>query len=499
LTGQVNFINSHYRNYITLYLKIALFTILCAAFLGSTGCQGFNPAELTPLPPPTSAVEIIAISTVPPSPAPSPIPTLTPEPTSAILIDAEALRGLQLNFWAPQFEDWMPGAGGSLLQEMVDEFNRQNEWGIQIQTTTFENYESLYGSIQSAFQAEFPDLLLGYPFQSAGLDRGARPLVDLDFYVEDPVWGIPAGELDFYPAFWEGEMVEGKRLGIPFYRLGQVLYYNATWARELGFENPPDTPDQLKNQVCTASAQVEGQPRGMGGWSISAEAPSVLSWIYAFGGEVVKPGHRPYTFDSREGDEAFTYVKGLHSQGCAWLERDRSPGEDFATRNALVISGSLVGAQSLEAALRDSGSQDQWAALTFPSPSGNPGLAVYGPSLSIVETTGEKQFAAWLFIRWLVEPENQARLVQATGAFPTRLSAQEHLASYREAHPKWADAQDLLQYARPEPVQPSWGLVRWAVSDAAGFLFSPFFAPGEVGKLLEELDQTAAELHYQRR
>jgi hypothetical protein len=53
----------------------------------------------------------------------------------------------------------------------------------------------------------------------------------------------------------------------------------------------------------------------------------------------------------------------------------------------------------------------------------------------------------------------------------------------------------MLPSARSEPPFPSWGTVRWAVSDAATQLFRYYFTARQVPELLKLLDQTAAELH----
>jgi multiple sugar transport system substrate-binding protein len=504
LASQENIINSHYCNYIPLYRRIVIIAVLFTAILAATGCEGFNPVDLTPQPPATATADSNATPTDPPSPTlvrttPASTNTPVPTPTSAVLVDPISLKGVNLSFWVPQFEDWMPGTASSVIQDLVDEFNRENEWGIKVHTNYFENYEDLYDVIQSAYQAEVPDLLMGYTFQSTLLDREIRPLVDLDFFINDPVWGLLEGEQDFYPPFWNGEVVEGKRYAIPFYRLAQVLYYNLTWGQELGFERPPGNIEQFQEQVCAAAAQVDEKPEGRGGWAVSTGAPSTLSWIYAFGGEIVQDSGLVYKFYNPQSLDAFTFVSGLHSQGCAWLDNDRPVGEIFAARNALVVSGSLVSIPFIRTAMIQVGNEDEWTVLAFPAIERYPGVVAYGPSLSILETTDEKELAGWLFIRWLVEPQNQARLVQVSGAFPTRSSALEHLADYGNNNPHWVESQKLLENIRSEPADPSWNIVRWVVSDAAAFLFSPFFDAAEVEHLLEELDLTVTELQYRRR
>jgi ABC-type glycerol-3-phosphate transport system substrate-binding protein len=146
------------------------------------------------------------------------------------------------------------------------------------------------------------------------------------------------------------------------------------------------------------------------------------------------------------------------------------------------------------------GSTDRWTFIPFPSDlEDSPVLLTYGPSLSILESTTERELAAWLFIEWLISAENQARLVQSYGVFPTRISALPLLHEYQNSHPQWAAALDLLSYGQVEPAYPSWRAVRWALSDAGKFLFSPFFSIDRLPALLQELDLTAGELHSQLR
>ncbi|PIZ25991.1 MAG: ABC transporter substrate-binding protein, partial [Chloroflexi bacterium CG_4_10_14_0_8_um_filter_57_5] len=42
--------------------------------------------------------------------------------------------------------------------------------------------------------------------------------------------------------------VNGQRLGAPAQRSARFLFYNQTWARELGFSAPPATADEFRQQ-----------------------------------------------------------------------------------------------------------------------------------------------------------------------------------------------------------------------------------------------------------
>ncbi|HEX9029668.1 MAG TPA: extracellular solute-binding protein, partial [Anaerolineales bacterium] len=236
-----------------------------------------------------------------------------------------------------------------------------------------------------------------------------------------------------------------------------------------------------------------------GGFILSTDTTAILGWMESFGAEIIRPGGDGYNFDTPQVRDTFKYLRGLYDSGCAWLLPDNQPPQaDFAARRGLFAVGSLADLPYQAAAFQQIGSTDEWTVLPFPSPVGKPALIFYGPSYEILASTPERQLAAWLFLKWLVAPQNQAQLAAATGAFPSRDGGLAALADYRKSHPQWASAAGLLPLAQPEPSYRSWGLVRWAVSDAATQLFRSYFNIAQVPELGKLLDQTAADLHAEQ-
>ena len=76
--------------------------------------------------------------------------------------------------------------------------------------------------------------------------------------------------------------------------------------------------------------------------------------------------------------------------------------------------------------------------IPFPTADGAANVVAYGPSLIIPQTNRLQQLAAWTLLEWLVYPPNQARWVQAVGAYPTRFSTTDLLESAISADPAWA-------------------------------------------------------------
>jgi ABC-type glycerol-3-phosphate transport system substrate-binding protein len=122
-------------------------------------------------------------------------------------------------------------------------------------------------------------------------------------------------------------------------------------------------------------------------------------------------------------------------------------------------------------------------------------LPVFGPSFTLLPSTPEQQLAAWLFVRWLAQPENQARWIESTASLPLRSAALDFLDSYRQSHPQWAAAVEALPYAIAETELLSWAQVRWALQDATTQLYRAYFSADGIPEMLEFLQKTADDLH----
>jgi ABC-type glycerol-3-phosphate transport system substrate-binding protein len=270
----------------------------------------------------------------------------------------------------------------------------------------------------------------------------------------------------------------------------------------LGFEQAPQTPDQFQQQACAASRanRQDNSPDndGTGGWIVSTQYAGMGGWLSAFGARVSEPGSSQYHFDTQPVQKAFTFLRGLYDQGCAWLAEGEPPEGEFASRLGLFSTGSMLGIPYQKQAFQQANNPDQWTVIPFPSPSGKAAIEVYGSYYVALPSTPEKQLAAWLLLKWLEAPENQAALIQAGGGFPASASAAQALKSYGTAHPQWAAALDLLPQANPEPARPSWATVRWALSDASTQLFRSYFTVQQVPDLTKLLDKTAADLESEK-
>lgn len=476
-------------------IKAQLVTLLLATLL--VACQVVKTTTMAPGVTASAPPKNTATLTQEPSITKT---TSTYQPSRVITVAPEELRGQIVEFWHPWF-----GARGIVLTQLVGEFNLHNEWGIFVIAKYMGNIDQLDEQVQErSAQGEVPDIAVGYLHQALQWKEN-HALVDWEGYVQDAQWGMEeAQQKGVIPAFWEHEQVDGVRLGLPAQRSAQLLLYNHSWAKLLGFTHPPQTPEEFKKQACAAAQYYREDDDlsndGLGGWIVSTDYAVILSFAYSFDAQIITSGEERareggYSFASAEMEETFTFLRDLWDSGCAWEASASYPVAEFAERKGIFAHISLLDLAYQEEAFQRIENRDEWMVIPYPSPSLSPALDVYGLSYYLFASTPVRQLAAWVWIKWLLEEANQARLISVDGSFPLDMATLQALEGYRRAHPQWAAAVELLAQAREEPPYASWETVRWALQDAATQLFRAYFSIEQVPNLLTYLEVTAQELH----
>jgi ABC-type glycerol-3-phosphate transport system substrate-binding protein len=420
------------------------------------------------------------------------------------------LNGLEISFWHP----W-EGELATRMKTLADEFNRSNEWGLKVKVTPHYNTDALTDAIDAGVRegvdistpspavmvtpvGSRPDVVAASTGQLAVWAAAENPLLaDLQPYIADSRHGLTEDEVSAYlPVFWEQDVRGDTRFGLPALRGARVLIYNRTWAEDLGFSQPPMNPEEFKKQVCAAAvannAARVADLYNTGGLRVDSDPLTMLSWMAAFGADPLPPADdQSYQFDSKEAESSLTFLRGLMENGCAWIGSDPEPYDAFSKRKALFYTGSLEDLAIQQRWQNQAGSKDQWIALPFRDQDGKPIVYSGGFSYGILRSTPEKQLGAWLFIRWLSQPEQAFQLEEAQPSLPVT-SETVRLAEAAGEKTPWNLALPLMEGLRPEPGLASWHLARRPLADAA---WQVYHLPSDgLPKVLPQLDAMVEEM-----
>ena len=428
-------------------------------------------------------------ATMPPTTAgPSPTATSTAHP--AIQVTPAALQGVTLQVWQA-----FSGPAGQLFSQGVAEFNSTNSWGLNVVSSGYGDYTSLAEAVSGTFgSTQVPDLVVALPEQTSGWSTAGR-VVDLTPFLSDPTWGLGSAALQDIPAVFWSEPAGTPHFGIPAERSEHFLFYNETWAHELGFTSPPQTAAEFQQQACAANASflLDSDPSndGYGGWVVDSSWQTIYSWLLAFGGGVVTDGG--YRFDTPQNLAALEFLKGLYDDHCAWISTADTPLNAFAGRLALFISGDLAEVPLVSQAMSAANNHDDWTVLPFPGEQ-REAVASYGPDYTVLTTTPVHELAAWVFIRWLLSPQEQARWVETTGLLPLRSSSIPLLQSYPTSSEQWLAAVNEQSSAQTVPSLASWDSLRYVLADGTNTIFQTNTPQGQISFVLDEMDTMAQEL-----
>jgi multiple sugar transport system substrate-binding protein len=333
-----------------------------------------------------------------------------------------------------------------LMLSMIDEFNRTNEWGITVQGESQGGYNELYQKIIAGIPAnQLPSMAVAYQNQAATYAvQGA--LVALDPYVASEKWGYPQEELDdFFPIALAADVLPqfAARYGWPPYKSMEVMYYNEDWLAELGYDGPPETWEEFKEMACAAveqpfsGATVEGP--GLG-YVYSIDASRFATFVFSRGGNIINEDGSGYVFNGSEGRDALTFLQEMVNEGCA-VEQTESYGDqsDFGAGRSIFTISSISGLPYYKSVV-DEGAGFNWSVNPPPHSTDAPRMNIYGASQSMFVSSPEEQLAAWLFIKWMSEPEQQAAWASSTGYFPTRQAAADLLTDYFAENPTYEKA-----------------------------------------------------------
>ena len=330
--------------------------------------------------------------------------TNDPGPGAGAAIDDSAATGT--------IDVWAMGTEGEELGAFVKDFEKANP-DADVNVTAVP-WEAAHDKIANAIAAgETPDASLigttwmGEFAEAGGLEPTPEGLVE---------------DADFYEGAWDSTVVGETSYGVPWFVETRVLYYRTDLAEKAGWDEAPQTWDELK-QFATDLEEKAGveygislQPGQTGSWQ------TVLPFAWSNGAEVTNDTGTEYTIDSPETTEALDYYKSFFDEGLAET-RTQDVGE-LENGFAEGKYGSFISGPWYSGLVEDAGlSPDKYTVAPLPGKDTAPGTSfVGGGDLAVFEDSDNRE-SAWKLVKWLSEPQVQQDWYETMGDLPAVKSA----------------------------------------------------------------------------
>jgi multiple sugar transport system substrate-binding protein len=345
---------------------------------------------------------------------------------------------------------WAMGTEGEVLEDFSAAFEEANpDADVKVTAVPWESaYDKLSGAIASG---ETPDVSLvgttwmGEFAQAGGLMPTPENLVD---------------ESAFFPGAWESTEVGGTSYGVPWYVETRVLYYRTDLAEQAGWDEAPQTWDELKTfaQDLESKAGVEYglnlQPGQTGSWQ------TVMPFAWSNGATLTNEDATEYTIDSPEMAEALDYYTSYFDEELS-PTRLLDPGE-LETGFAKGTYGAFISGPWHTGLVEDAGvTQEQYTVAPMPGPDGAPGSSFVGGGDLVVFNDSDNADNAWKYVQWLSEAETQQAFYDEVGDLPAVQEAWE--TGELAEDPQLQVFGQQLENAESPPAVPTWEQVAGSI------------------------------------
>jgi sn-glycerol 3-phosphate transport system substrate-binding protein len=411
-------------------------------------------------------------------------PEGTPTPPGATASSATPSgETVEITYWHTELASNL-----DTLLVLVRRYNEsQNEVKVKLAFQGSKNEESMAKVLASLGSGELPTIVVLDEVQTQRIidTQAFRPVqefIDRDDY---DLSDFDLKVVQFYT-------VDGKLQAMPISISVPLLYYNKATFREVGLD--PDKPPKDLEELKEVSAKMVKRD-SHGNLTRTGISLDILPWylevVLAQNGELYLNNENgregratAVAFDSPTGQALFQWWHDTIKEGLG-VDVGRNPtGAD----NLLAIgSGQVAMTRSGSQALRSvvevlegglAQTEVELAVAGVPGVSGGEGASgTYSRGLWFAKDRPEaEQEAGWKFVKWLMEPEQQAEWFAGTGYLPVRDSSYD-LPLAQQTMDRYPQFRTAAEIFRSSPATPA----------TVGALLGPFNAVrDEVVRGLEE-------------
>lgn len=316
---------------------------------------------------------------------------------------------VEVTFWHS-----MGGPVEKVLDGMIAEFNRTHP-GIRVKPLGLGSYDALSQKLLSAVQAGKPPVASqAYESWTAKLieSRALEPIQD---FTTGPDGLSPQDLADIYPVLIRSCTIHDTLWAWPFNKSVPAVYYNRDMFRKAGLD--PDKPPSTWEEFRADAKKLTR--KGAFGAAFKVDEWTFGSFLYENNGTYLTPDGKQPAFQNQEGVEALTYWRSLISpDSSSYLTTGFENQNDFLLSKVGMIHSSCASLTFMDTLIKfDFG----LASL----PAGKRKAVVLAGTNAVIfaKATVEQKRAAWVFLKWMSEPEQTAKWSVESSYLPIRQSA----------------------------------------------------------------------------
>lgn len=353
---------------------------------------------------------------------------------------------------------------GTVEQELADAFMDANP-DIEIEFVGTPMNQAFSRITTLATADELPDIFLNTPeFHTQANDLGITADLEELFGAE------------FISGFYEGALeeatVDGRLQFLPWFQIPMGLFYRIDWLEEAGLAPPQNWEEFLEvAKAMTRDTNGDGDNDQWGyamvGTNDGSGQGRFVEYLRTWGARELyetADGSFETEIDSPEAVQAYEYFAALKNEHDVVPPgvSQNSYGENISLMASETTGLMITGPHSIGAILAQN-PELEGKLGSVPIPMGeqrSSSMFIFGFS---VNANSDNKEAAARYIRFLMEPENQARWTEVTGRLPAVKAAGE---TDIVSGPAFSGFLEAVQYAHDIPAAPFYNEVRGVMGRA---------------------------------
>ncbi|MER5768790.1 sugar ABC transporter substrate-binding protein [Streptomyces sp. NPDC001985] len=364
---------------------------------------------------------------------------------------------------------WAMGTEGEKLVDVAAEYQKKNP-NVTVKVTPVGWDVAHQKQVAAAAAGNLPDVMqMGSTFMGEFAELGVLEPVDTKAFAEK----------DFFPAAWEGNVVDGTVYGVPWYVDARVLYYRTDLAEKAGVGKAPATWAEMS--ALAGAFQEKADTK----WGISLQPYNLDAWqnwlpfFYSAGGELIKDG-KP-ALDSEAAVKSLAEYASYFEKGLA--KKSVQPGydviKDFGNGSVpMFLSGPW---QTVNIAENQPQLKGKWAAA--PLPAGTSSTSFAGGSSLVISKDSEHKPAAREFIKHLTDAKGQADWYKRTTDLPANKAAWDDGELASDPHLKTFRTQ--MESAKAIPALAKWAQIGSKIDSAIESVTQGKASPAEAAEKMQ--------------